>query len=221
MILALLLKGFFLGWSVAWPPGPVNAEMIRRGLERGFLPAWAVGLGACSGDFLWALGVALGAGALVAVPGVRPVLGVVSVALLLVLAWTFGRGAWRGWRAERWVRSGDGTANGAEARPRRFGSTRGGYALGFTVALTSPWNVTFWLAVIGGQAGERLGIGASFCLAAGVTAGTLLWSGVLCGAVRWGARFAAPWWQVVTQGATSALMLWFAARAVLRMAGGG
>src|SRR5437016_13980562 len=30
--MALLLNGFILGWSVSWPPGPVNAEMIRRGL---------------------------------------------------------------------------------------------------------------------------------------------------------------------------------------------
>ena len=61
--LATLASGLLLGWSVAWPPGPINAEMIRRALARGFWPAYSVGLGACSGDFLWALGVALGAGA--------------------------------------------------------------------------------------------------------------------------------------------------------------
>jgi len=61
-LLPLLGKGLLLGWSVAWPPGPINSEMIRRGLSRGFWPAYAVGLGACSGDFLWALAVTLGAG---------------------------------------------------------------------------------------------------------------------------------------------------------------
>jgi len=30
--MSVLVNGFVLGWSVAWPPGPVNAEMIRRGL---------------------------------------------------------------------------------------------------------------------------------------------------------------------------------------------
>ena len=88
-LLSLVLKGYLLGWSVAWPPGPINAEMIRRGLTRGFWSAWAVGLGACTGDFGWALAVALGAGALLnSLPGLRPVLGVVSIALLLFLAWT-------------------------------------------------------------------------------------------------------------------------------------
>src|SRR4051812_25559301 len=89
----LLLKGLLLGWSVAWPPGPVNAEMIRRGLSRGFWPAYAVGLGACSGDFLWALSVASGAGALVAVRGVKPALGVLSAVLLVGLGTLFTRDA--------------------------------------------------------------------------------------------------------------------------------
>lgn len=220
MTTALLLKGFLLGWSVAWPPGPINAEMIRRGLERGFLPAWAVGLGACSGDFLWAVAVSLGAGALMTLPGVHWVLGVVSVALLLFLAWTFGRGAWADWRASRRQRTeteGNAFAVASPVRPRRFDSTGGGYLLGLTVALSSPWNITFWLAVIGGQAGERLGVGASLCVAVGVVAGAVLWGSVLCGAVQWGARFAAPSWQIITQGATSLLMLFFAVRAVLRL----
>ncbi|MBA2623195.1 MAG: hypothetical protein H0U88_06180, partial [Chthoniobacterales bacterium] len=65
-----LVNGLILGWSVAWPPGPVNAEMIRRGLlpqaeGGGFWAAWRVGLGACTGDFLWALSVSAGAGAVI------------------------------------------------------------------------------------------------------------------------------------------------------------
>ena len=56
-----ITAGLLLGWSVAWPPGPVNAEMIRRGLTRGFRAAAAVGFGACSADFLWALAVTGGA----------------------------------------------------------------------------------------------------------------------------------------------------------------
>ena len=62
-IATLAATGFALGWSVAWPPGPINAEMIRRGLSRGFWPAYAVGLGASTADFFWAplLGLYTGA----------------------------------------------------------------------------------------------------------------------------------------------------------------
>ena len=216
VMLALLIKGYLLGWSVGWPPGPINAEMIRRGLERGFLPAWAVGLGACSGDFLWAAAVSLGAGALTEVHGVRPVLGMMSVVLLLFLAWTFGTGAWRAWVASRAT-----SENAAVVPARRFNSTHGGYLLGLTMALTSPWNMAFWLGVIGSQAGgERLALGGSLTVASAVVLGAATWGLVLCSAVQMGARFATPMWHVITQGATAALMLYFAVHTVWRLEGG-
>ena len=216
MFPVLLSKGLLLGWSVAWPPGPINAEMIRRGLERGFLPAWSVGLGACSGDFLWAVAVSLGAGALVDVPGVRPLLGVVSVALLLFLAWTFGRSARSAWRIRRTP-----GAHPATGAPGRFASAHGGYLLGLTLALTSPWNIAFWLAVIGSQAGgARLETHDFLTVAAGVFIAAAAWGLCLCSAVRAGARFATPAWFIMTNGLTAALMLFFAVQTGLRLVHG-
>jgi len=94
--MSVLVNGFVLGWSVAWPPGPVNAEMIRRGLMPkhrggGFWSAWPIGLGACTGDFMWALSVSLGAGALLNSPSIRHAVAGVSLTLLLVLTATFAR----------------------------------------------------------------------------------------------------------------------------------
>ncbi len=216
MFVPLFLKGFVLGWSVAWPPGPINAEMLRRGLERGFWPAWALGLGACTGDFGWAVAVSLGAGAPVNVPGVRPALGVLSVGLLLFLAWTFGRGAWKAWTASRRP---DGQS--ASVPTRRFDSTRGGFLLGLSLALTSPWNIAFWLAVIGSQAGgESLGLAASLTVAVGVIVAAATYSGLFCSAVRMGARFATPAWHIVTQGGTALLMLYFAFKTIWGLAAG-
>lgn len=202
---ATIASGLLLGWSVAWPPGPINAEMIRRGLTRGFWPAYAVGLGACTGDFLWALAVALGAGALADVPGVRPTLAVVSFALLLFLAWTFLSGAWRSFARRR---SGD----APPSAPGRFDGTLGGFVLGLTMALSSPWNIAFWLAVIGQQAQNRMGLGSSLLLAGAVVLAATAWGLVLCSAVRLGARFATRGWEITTQGLTGLLMLYFAFR---------
>jgi threonine/homoserine/homoserine lactone efflux protein len=216
-LFSLLLKGYLLGWSVAWPPGPINAEMIRRGLTRGFWPAWVVGLGACSGDFLWALGVALGAGAVVNVPGVRLGLGCVSVALLLLLAWIFARAAWRAWEQYRLP-----AATAAAAPPeQRLNTMRGGYLLGFGMALTSPWNIAFWLAVIGSQtAGSVRGLANSVLLATAVVVGAISWGVFLCAALSFGARFATPAWHIATPAATAALLLYFAVHAVIRLATG-
>ncbi len=211
--LATVATGLVLGWSVAWPPGPINAEMIRRALARGFWPAYSVGLGACSGDFLWALAVTLGAGALAELPGVRTALGLVSLVLLLVLARLFLRGALLAWRAGR-------LGKAPAPAVSRFDSARGGYFLGLTMALSSPWNIAFWLAVIGQQAGGTLGLASSLLLATAVVTAAAAWGLVLCTAVRMGARFATPTWEVVTQGLTGLLMLYFAARLVLRLATG-
>jgi threonine/homoserine/homoserine lactone efflux protein len=214
---ATLLNGFLLGWSVSWPPGPVNAEMIRRGViprldGGGFWPAWRVGLGACTGDFLWALGVATGAGALVGTRSVRIALAAVSLAVLLLLASIYSVGAWRTLKARK-----------PPATPPQNARTKrrvtGGYLLGFMLAVTSPWNLGFWLAVIGGQQVGKIGgtFGSSLTLAAAVVSGAVTWTLVLCFAVKAGARiFARPSWQFATQALTAAIMIWFAAKVALQ-----
>ncbi len=187
--------------------------MIRRGLSRGFWPAYAVGLGASSADFLWALLITLGAGVVVALPGVRAGMIVTSSVLLLMLCWMFLCGAVRSWRAWR--------ADQPLPERRALDSTRGGYFLGVGMALSSPWNVAFWIAVVGNtQSVGALSLGSALVVAACVVLGACVWGLVLCSAVRMGARFATPLWDAVTQGTTSILMLGFAARGLLRLASG-
>ncbi len=214
--MSTLVNGFVLGWSVAWPPGPVNAEMIRRGLlpqeqGGGFWETWRVGLGACTGDFLWALAVATGAGAVLNKPGVRTMLGTISLMLLLVLAVVFSRAAWI---TARHTKNLDMPGLAKQTR------AKGGYLLGLLFVLSSPWNIGFWLAVVGSQ--QTVMTTPSFLnslmLACAVVFGALTWTIVLCVAVRLGARiFARPMWQVWTQVLTAAVMLYFAAKLALQL----
>lgn len=208
---ATIAKGLVLGWSVAWPPGPINAEMIRRALlpraqGGGFWTAWQLGLGACTGDFCWALAVAAGAGALLGSPRLHLILGAVSFCLLLFLAWTFARNAWRASRAQR-------ALSDAPERMRRSALSRG-YFLGLILALTSPWNIGFWFAVMGTQgANDAHGFLNSVALAVAVVSGAITWTVVLCTALKLGARiFAKPAWQIATQALSALVMLFFAAR---------
>jgi threonine/homoserine/homoserine lactone efflux protein len=170
-----------------------------------------VGLGACTGDFIWAFAVAAGAGALLNKPGVRAALGITSLVLLFVLAVIFSRAAWQ---TARRVKNVDAPDHANQMRARR------GYLLGLLVVLSGPWNIGFWLAVVGSQ--QTLVAAASFLnslsLACAVVLGALTWTIVLCIAVRFGARiFARPSWQIWTQALTAAVMLYFAAKLALRL----
>src|SRR5207244_4548193 len=160
MTLSTLVNGYVLGWSVAWPPGPINAEMIRRGLlpkDRGggFWSAWPIGLGACSGDFIWAFCVSVGAGALLNSIAVRRTLAVVSLILLLFLAVYFAVAAWKIYRAHRSVQF-----QALESE------RRSGFLFGLFVVLMSPWAVGFWLAVIGRQPAQNASVRQSIAIAA-------------------------------------------------------
>jgi len=210
MTLSTLVNGYILGWSVAWPTGPINAEMIRRGLlpkDRGgrFWSAWPIGLGACTGDFIWAFCVSVGAGALLNSLEIRRVLAIVSLALLLFLAAHFAIGAWKTYRAHRSLQF---------QAPKN--QRRGGFLLGLFIVLMSPWSVTFWLAVIGSQPAQNARVRQSLGIAVAVVLGALTWGVVLCTAVRLGAHvFSHPSWQVATEAITAAVMLWFAIRLLL------
>jgi threonine/homoserine/homoserine lactone efflux protein len=183
--------------------------LLPQSLGGGFWVAWQLGLGACTGDFVWALSVAAGAGALLASPRLHLALGVISFLLLLFLAFNFARGAWR--TAQTNV---DGASVPGSARQS---SISRGYFLGLILALTSPWNIGFWFAVVGGQgvAQGHTTFLNSLTLAAAVVSGAVAWTIVLCTALKLGARiFARPAWQVGTQAVSALVMLFFAARLV-------
>jgi threonine/homoserine/homoserine lactone efflux protein len=206
-LLSLLGSGFLLGWSVAWPPGPINAEIARRCLARGFWAGFGLLLGACSGDALWAVSVSLGVGVLFTGAAMRSVMGAVSVALLLALAFIFLRGAWVSWR--------DTAPASAVAR---FDGGRASYLLGATMALTSPWNVAFWLAAMGRPEMTGRGSAALLIVAAAVIAGALTWGLLWSGSVILLRRRVGPggrWWGVAVKALTGALMLYFAVSSAL------
>ena len=198
--LAIAGTGFLLGWNVAWVPGPINAEILRRGARRGFGAAFVVGLGASCADFCWAAAVSLGAGALASSPGVRTGLAWVSTLLLAGLAGLFLRGAWRSARAA--VRR-EPLPEGTPALESR----RGGWLFGFGMALVSPWNLAFWVGAVGQQAVRDAGAGSSFLLAGGVVAGALAWCAVLSTASRFGARLPGPAWDAALRAVAAAFLL--------------
>ena len=82
----------------------------------------------------------------------------------------------------------------------------------------SPFNIGFWLAVVGSQQRTSHAFTNSLALAGAVVLGAIAWSLVLCLAVKLGARiFARPSWQILTQALTALVMIYFAVRLVLQL----
>ena len=159
--LALLLQGFLLGWSVAWPPGPINVEIVRRGTNRGFLAGWLVGCGAFTGDFLWALVMSSGASVLARNESVKLALGVLSTVFMLFFAGMLVKSWWRGPRLAQ-----------TAAAPDR---AKNGYLLGLILSVSSPWNAGFWFAIAGQGADLGRGMSATLLLASAVMLGAATW----------------------------------------------
>jgi threonine/homoserine/homoserine lactone efflux protein len=209
MLASLCFTGFLLGWSVAWPPGPVNAEIVRRGLSRGFWAACGMALGGCTGDAVWALIVMFGSSAVLGSAIANTVLRTASTCLLIVLALHYLHGAWRAWARAR-------SQTPLElARSPKFDRIGIGFLLGMGLTLTSPWSIAFWLAVMGRSEVAAQGLTGAVAFALSVIAGAATWALILSSAVVvLRSRFNSPRWDAITRAGTGLLLLYFAVRAI-------
>lgn len=167
-ILSAWSEGAALGLAIAAPFGPINVEIVRRHLGRGFGAGLLLGLGACSVDTAYILLISVGLIATAPGPRVQVAMAIASAAVLLVLAGLILRSA---------SRSAAMAANASTGRPQPgpAGSPWRHYAVGVLMTTTSPMNLVFWFGVVGcGLYGSETTLGP--------------WPrvvGVLCGTVGW------------------------------------
>lgn len=162
-----LIKGAAVGFSVSAPLGPIGVLSIRRTLLDGGLAGFAVGLGAVTGDIIYAVIAAFGltAAAGLLVPRQGPLRGL-AAAFLLLLAWRAVRGGVR--QSELMIPPED---NG-----RRSVTVVSAYGTGFFLLVTNPVAILIFGAVFAGvgltAASNRL---SAFAMVAGVALGASLW----------------------------------------------
>lgn len=169
------LSSLALGIAFAAPPGVITAETVRRGLARGFRPAFLVQLGSLIGDATWAAVALTGGAFLIQNEPARLLLSLAGTLMLLYLAGN----------AFREVKAG---AVPGEGRT----TVQGDFAAGALLSLSNPFAVAFWLGV--GTSAVFAGVGAPrpihFALFfVAFMSGALLWSLILAGLVAWGYRF--------------------------------
>jgi threonine/homoserine/homoserine lactone efflux protein len=161
-----VLFGALLGISLAAPLGPVNALMATRAARHGYWPGASVGVGATSADGILCVLVGFGVVHLLAAyPTANAVIAVAGAGLMLFFAW----GAFRSARSASMD-----VGSSSESTPR----ASGGLIAGFTLALTSPYGIAWWLGV-GTQLFQDLGVTVFIGFFAGVLAWVLAFTAVI------------------------------------------
>ncbi len=204
--MSLLGGGFLLGLSIAVPLGPINLEMIRRGVGTHPLAGLAVGLGATTLDTICILASGFGLGWLVANKG----FAILCYALgALLLAWMGidslrdGLHRWRGADSPA-----AGPAPGSATGGHRFWR---GFAYGLGVHAANPVTYVFWTTVplmfFKEQAPTRTMV---WMTTGAVLAGCMTWNLVLVGLIAAARRFLKPRFLAGTCLAGGAALLAFA-----------
>lgn len=177
-MLELVAQGMGVGVALAAPIGPINIEIVRRGLLGGFVSGWLVGLGAVTADTIYCMLV---------VAGLTPVADDATLRVPLFLAGGAVLG-YLGWGSIRTALAGNlGDAGTVTARRS--------YAAGFVMAAANPMGIVYWLSVgaaLVASAVERSGRDGAPVLVTGVFVGIVCWVTVLATLTQGGRRFASP-----------------------------
>ena len=176
-MVSVLIPALGLGLAYAATPGVVNTECVRRGLARGFRPAFLVQLGALLGDGAWAVVALAGVATLAQDRSLGVALGVVGGLFLCRLAFAALREAWRGPRLD----------------PTQV-TRRGDFGTGAVFGLANPAGLAFWAGVGGGMLAttSEVGVNGYAAFLAAFLAGALGWSLGLAAFVGWGRRYVRP-----------------------------
>lgn len=191
----ILLQGIGVGIALAAPVGPINVEIIRRGMRGQFVHAWLTGLGAVCADSLICVLVIAGALRFVNDPKIRTTMFLAGAAVLLLL----------GVRGLLDARRGDQIESTAPARGNSFFT-------GFTMAALNPMGIVYWLSIgsaLIAAAIDQNGASAGPFLVAGVFTGTIMWVTALSALVAVGTSHTATWVPRVIGAAGSVLLIAF------------
>lgn len=203
--LGLLAYGMGVGVVLAAPVGPINVEIIRRGLLIGSKAGWLVGIGAMTADTIFAALIVSGLTQFADQPEMRAPLFAAGAVMLAYVGWTGLRQA---------------LANAMAIEGKARGSSRS-FMTGFLMAALNPMGIVYWLSVgsaLVAEAVDKVGQIGSPLLVGGVFFGIFCWVSALALAVHFGRRFVNERVLRWTTGVSGVVVLgfavWFAIQAV-------
>jgi threonine/homoserine/homoserine lactone efflux protein len=175
-MLEVVVSGLMIGVAIALPVGPVITELIRRGLQGGFLQAWLVGLGAAAAHAILVTLTLLGVVALLDRPLWHTLLGMGGIIVLGYL----GLDAIRA-----------GTALPADSAKTRTGHP---FLVGFGIGIANPITLLWFLTVGGALIVAHGGGSGVLALAFSISfvVGVLAWDTVVAWLAGRGRRWMGP-----------------------------
>lgn len=133
----LMLSHFLLGISFAVPMGPVNFEVVRRGIGQGFLCAFIVSLGALSADVVYLVAINQGISSWMSIHWIHVTLTWLGALFFLKLGYTSIKSAFH--TADNFM------IQIASLEPSKWNA----FWSGFLISLINPISFLFWLGVYG------------------------------------------------------------------------
>lgn len=203
--IGMLFYGMGIGVALAAPVGPINIEIVRRGLLSGSRSGWLVGLGALSADTLFATLIVSGLTSFADRPELRAPLFAAGALMLGYVGTGSLLQAYRGTIALR-----------GEARRGSHS-----YITGFLMAALNPMGIVYWLSVgsaLVAEAVAKVGRIGSPLLVGGVFIGIFCWISFLSALVHFGRRYvndrAMRWITAAGGGVLIAFAIWFVVQTV-------
>jgi threonine/homoserine/homoserine lactone efflux protein len=171
-----LVQNILLGLSLAAPIGPVNLEIIKRGLQSGFRQAFITGLGAMSADLTYLTLIFFGLTLFLKIPFIKIFLALAGSFVLIYLGTTSVRDFFQ--KQELDVN-----------QTQRF--FKNSYIAGYFITICCPITIVWWTgvfaALLASQTETQAGFSAYLsCLT--ILLGCFIWVIFLSAALHWGKK---------------------------------
>lgn len=171
-----LLQNILLGLTLAAPIGPVNVEIIKRGLTRGFRESLLTGAGAMCADATYLTLIFFGLTAFLNNLVVSRFLGIAGSFILIYLGAI---------SVKEYFKK---TTEEAARQTRVF---KYSFVAGFALAISSPMTVVWWTGVFGALMASQGPVQTSlsaFLSCLSILLGCFLWVFFLALALHWGKK---------------------------------
>jgi threonine/homoserine/homoserine lactone efflux protein len=166
-----------LGLTLAAPVGPVNLEIIKRGLNSGFKQAFLTGAGAMSADTTYLTLIFFGLTSFLNMTLMKIVLGIIGSLILIYLGVISAKEFFN-------------KSAGAKTKPKPL--FKSAFITGYVLAISSPMTIVWWTGVFGALLSSQTSMANNlfaFLSCFSILLGCFVWVFFLAVALHWGKKF--------------------------------